>query len=228
MNSILDNPIYNSLTGVDKEKNLGTGTYAYFDEEIAPFVGLKNWDVDSQKVLALNTPVERNWYLLIQQEVTFIEDFEVLQTSNAIQMICQNLSDAPTTKIPVEIILLTEKSIDEMIELTTLTNPGPFSKRTIEFGNYHGIFIDGKLAAMGGERFHVGGYVEVSAICTNPDFRGLGLGAKITHYITQSIFEKGKTPFLHSRADNDPAIEIYKKLGFELRSKMNFYSFIQK
>lgn len=228
MKSILDNPIFNALTGVDKKLNIGTDQYAYFDQEIAPFVGLKNWDAASQKGLVLNSPPERNWYLLIQEEVSIIEEFEVLLTSNAIQMLCQKLSEPPKTKIPVEIIPLSEKHVEEMLRLTDLTNPGPFSKRTIEFGNYHGIFIDGKLAAMGGERFHVGEYVEVSAICSHPDFRGLGFGAKITHYIAQTIFEKGKTPFLHSRADNENAIEIYKNLGFELRSKMNFYSFIQK
>src|SRR5262249_13423955 len=52
----------------------------------------------------------------------------------------------------------------EMLELTTLTKPGPFGSRTHELGKYIGITEAGKLLAMAGERLKVPGYTEISAV----------------------------------------------------------------
>jgi hypothetical protein len=54
----------------------------------------------------------------------------------------QMVYDQPTVKEydASGIVPLTEKDIPEMIALTRLTKPGPFGTRTIEFGNYEGIF----------------------------------------------------------------------------------------
>ncbi|WP_296704402.1 GNAT family N-acetyltransferase [Algoriphagus sp.] len=228
MPHLLDNPIFHSLTGLDQKFNEGSFQFPFFNQDIAPFMSLEKWDKDSQKSLLSNTPKDRLWYLLINQEVDFIPELEVTLAGPATQLISTNRVLEPATKIKTEITPLTLSNVDEMIALTELTEPGPFSKRTIEFGNYHGVIINGKLAAMGGERMHIGDYTEVSAICTHPDFRGAGLGAKITHFLTESIYSQGRKPFLHSRADNAHAIAIYKRLGYELRSPMHFYSFQQK
>ena len=53
-----------------------------------------------------------------------------------------------------------------MMELTALTKPGPFNKRTHELGTFLGICRDRRLVAMAGERLKVPGYTEVSAVCT--------------------------------------------------------------
>src|SRR5688572_31721635 len=43
------------------------------------------------------------------------------------------------------------RSVLQMMELTTLTRPGPFLQQTIRFKNYFGIFIGDRLAAMTGQ-----------------------------------------------------------------------------
>jgi len=53
-------------------------------------------------------------------------------------------SDGPVT------MPLTQAHVPEMVALTSLTAPGPFSEETIRFGHYEGIFDDGKLVAMAG------------------------------------------------------------------------------
>jgi hypothetical protein len=50
-----------------------------------------------------------------------------------------------------------------MTELTALTKPGPFNKRTHELGTFLGICRNRKLVAMAGERLKVSGYTEVRA-----------------------------------------------------------------
>ena len=141
-------------------------------------------------------------------------------------MTCNQLLPAPPSlEKPVPLGL---EHIEEMIALTSLTKPGPFLERTIEFGNYHGIFSEGKLVAMGGERMHVNQHTEISAICTHPDFQGRGYGAQMVHFLTNLILEKGQMPFLHARIDNKKALDVYERLGYKIRTEMFFAIFKRK
>jgi predicted GNAT family acetyltransferase len=105
----------------------------------------------------------------------------------------------------------------EMMELTKLTKPGPFGKRTHELGAYIGIRRDGKLVAMAGERLKVPGYTEVSAVCTHPEHTGRGYARILMMELMQRILNRDETPFLHVREDNGRAIKLYQELGFVTR-----------
>lgn len=228
MNHILDNPIWNALNSGDAPKNIGNQDIAFYDAAIAPFIGMGDWDAVAQQAMIKNAPADRAWYLLIKDTIQWVEAIEIMINIPLYQMCCVNLTGIPKSKIEVDIVPLNESHIEEMVALTALTKPGPFLNRTIEFGNYHGIFQEGKLVAMGGERMHVQNFTEVSAICTHPDFQGLGLAGKMTHFITQSVLAKGQKPFLHVRVENIGAIEVYKRLGYEIRETIQFYAFKNK
>ena len=62
-----------------------------------------------------------------------------------------------------------------MADLAAHTNPAPFLSRTVELGDYYGIRRDGQLIAMAGERLHLDGWTEISAVCTAPAYRGQGI-----------------------------------------------------
>ena len=68
---------------------------------------------------------------------------------------------------------------------------------------------------MAGERLHPVGHVEISAVCTDPAFRGQGLAARLVRAVTAGIRERGEIPFLHAVATNSTAIRLYEQLGFE-------------
>jgi ribosomal protein S18 acetylase RimI-like enzyme len=225
---VLDNPIWHALTTTDLGKNIGAGDIAFLDPDMAPFIGMPNWDQKSQELLLEKGPADRNWFLLIGEEVDFMEEWEILFSIPLCQFICRKHPDPPAGGKAFDIVPLDASHIGEMITLTELTRPGPFRRRTIEFGNYQGIFDQGKLVAMGGERLHIGGLTEISAICTHPDHLGKGHGARITHALTRSVLEKGQTPFLHARNDNIRAMDVYKRVGFELRREIAFYIFRRK
>jgi predicted GNAT family acetyltransferase len=110
-----------------------------------------------------------------------------------------------------------------MIQLAKLTKPGPFGRRTIDFGNYFGIFEKDKLIAMTGQRLHVQNFTEISAVCTHPDHTGKGYANKLLQHQLQLILKQGQQPFLHVRDDNQRAITLYERMGFSISRTMNFY-----
>jgi ribosomal protein S18 acetylase RimI-like enzyme len=134
------------------------------------------------------------------------------------QMVCANgLGTSATQLGDPEFVELSPSDVPEMLELATLTKPGPFGSRTRELGNYIGVRREGKLVAMAGERMKVPGHAEVSAVCTHPGHTGKGYAQMLMSEVMRRIRERGETPFLHVRQDNTRAIKIYERLGFRTR-----------
>lgn len=151
--------------------------------------------------------------------------WEIIATAPLLQMISENGGPPPHSSD--EMIELGPQDSAEMIELTALTKPGPFGRRTHELGNYVGIRKDGKLVAMSGERLKVPGYTEVSAVCTHPEHTGKGYAAALMLEIVCRIRQRGETPFLHVRGDNARAIALYEHLGFRTR-KRGYYAVLRR
>jgi predicted GNAT family acetyltransferase len=108
-----------------------------------------------------------------------------------------------------------------MLALATLTEPGPSRRDTWLMGNFVGVRHESRLAAMAGERMHPPGHVELSGVCTHPDFRGHGLATRLSAHVTRAILGRGETPFLHAWKDNAGAIALYEKLSYRIRCEMN-------
>jgi len=142
--------------------------------------------------------------------------WEIAESSHIPQMICESLKSVPK----VDAIRLTAKEVPEMLELIAIAQPGPFLRRTIELGQYFGIRQDDQLVAMAGERLHMTGFCEVSAVCTHPDYRGRGCGGALTTIVAESIFARGEMPFLHVAPTNKIAKKLYAKLGFHIRKEI--------
>ena len=119
-------------------------------------------------------------------------------------------------------VRLGEDDVPEMLDLVAKTQPGPFLPRTVLLGTYLGIRHEGALIAMAGERLHPPGWTEISAVCTDPEFRGRGLAARLVRAVGAGIRARGETPFLHAAASNVPAIRLYESLGFRLRRELVF------
>ena len=74
---------------------------------------------------------------------------------------------------------------------------------------------------MAGERLHPEGWTEISAVCTDEDWRGHGLAGRLIQAVGAGIRARGEIPFLHALATN-PAIGLYEKLGFRHRRGILF------
>lgn len=116
-----------------------------------------------------------------------------------------------------EVIRLGDADAPEMLELATLTRPGPFFARTHALGDFIGVRENGRLAAMAGERLRLPGFTEVSAVCAHRDFRGRGYAAGLLSRVTEAIVARGETAFLHVYDHNAAAIALYERLGWARR-----------
>lgn len=234
----LDNPIWNALSTRHSRFDEGNDHIKIFPSTVSPFIS-KQWsNLDSEgqwRELYDFIPSDRTQLsMLFAEEIQFPADLFDVQFSLPLhQLICphpvKEYHLSPTVLEKVEIRALGPDDVPQMLELTALTKPGPFLSRTFEFGHYVGIFdkATGQLAAMLGGRLQVPGFSEVSAICTHPDHLGNGYASFLIAQACQRIQAEGCTPFLHCKIDNVRAIEVYKKMGFEVRAEMH-YTIFQK
>lgn len=132
-----------------------------------------------------------------------------------VQLVDETVQARPDAEARV----LTPEDVPEILALIGRTEPGPYLPRTIEMGSYLGIRRDGWLIAMAGERLHVPGFTEISAVCTDAEFRGQGIGTRLVLATAAGIRDRGEIPFLHAFAGNANAIRLYEKLGFRLRRR---------
>lgn len=215
----LDYPIRSALTGLQRPLAIGDDLALRYLPEIGPLSALIETTPQAFEALAALIPPQGGAALFTPEAVMVpVSSLVIDRTGNMVQMVATEL---PTPPGDVEIVPLGAADVPEMLRLIELTKPGPFAPRTYELGNYVGIRQNGELAAMAGERLHLTGYTEVSAVCVHPDYRGRGYARTLILNVMQGIARRNETPFLHTRADNTPAIALYRQLGFVLRKHLH-------
>jgi ribosomal protein S18 acetylase RimI-like enzyme len=216
----LDNPIWSALTTDHAHLALGGDGARRYPEEIGPLSGMpEQSDAGYAALRALVGP--GGVVALFLREAPRVPAGWTLVRSGTIQQMIANRPAFVPRVAPVgaELRKLTADDAAAMVELAKLTEPGPFRLRTLELGTFYGIVQAGRLLAMAGKRLHVPGYVEVSGVCTHPEARGRGYARMLMSCVMEEIVRMGKTPFLHSFADNHGAIRVYASLGFTLRQQ---------
>ena len=225
MQHLLDNPIWNALISGNNNLAHGNSQVKYYAENVAPFVGFEDYSTANFNILHELVPDQRVLAVVSAEEIAIPQNWKVLNNMKILQLVFDGA--IPQELLNHELVTLTDQHIPAMLALTKMTNPGPFSERTIDFGNYKGILINNELVAMAGYGTQPSPYIEISAVCTHPDHLGKGYaGALINYHIRQIIAASG-IPYLHSRTDNANAIRLYQKLGFSARREMTF-NIIQK
>ncbi|HUS03113.1 MAG TPA: GNAT family N-acetyltransferase [Chitinophagaceae bacterium] len=221
MNPLLNNPVYNALLSGDAHLGCGNNKAKYFYEEVSPFAGFPEDDPHGFNELHNLLPANRRILFATRKALNDVPGWQLTHEIKGLQFVYTGTHIASGNS--PELIPLESKHVEEMTALARLTKPGPFGKRTIDFGYYYGIFDNGKLVAMTGQRLHVENYTEISAVCTHPDHLGKGYAEALTRHQLNLICGSGKIPFLHVRDDNERAISLYLRLGFTENGPMNFY-----
>jgi ribosomal protein S18 acetylase RimI-like enzyme len=217
----LDNIIWKALTTRQAEFAESFGGARRFIPEVTSLGAFREPSAEGYESLAQLLPERGMIGVFLDNAYQPQGGWAFVAGAPLLEMICKN-GKSPTSPSDTELVELGAKDSPEMLELTALTKPGPFGKRTHELGTYLGIRREGKLVAMAGERLKVPGYTEVSAVCTHPDHTGRGYARLLMTEVMQRIRDCGETPFLHVMEDNAGAVELYRKLGFSVRLRAHF------
>jgi ribosomal protein S18 acetylase RimI-like enzyme len=224
---VLDNPIWNGLNSGNKHLGEGNDSVKFFPIEISTFAGLRNFSSDTFMELYEKMPSQFVRATFTPHEMSVPGPLLLtggLQIHQMVHHIPADRSPDVPDRDPF-IRPLTKQHIPEMLALTKLTNPGPFNTRTIEFGNFHGIFSNNKLVAMAGQRLKVYEYTEVSAVCTHPNHMGKGYARRLLMHQITMIRGLSDTPILHVKTDNAAAVGLYNSVGFTVRRDLNVIIF---
>ena len=185
---------------------------------VAPFADMA--DTSPQSFVALGAIMTGSEIavLFTPEPVTAPDEFKTMLAETGEQMIG---TPAETSTRGVEIATLGVDDVSDMMALTELTKPGPFSARTHELGTFLGIKLDGRLVAMTGERMKPGNYTEMTAVCVHPDHRGRGYAQMLLGAVGRQIVARGEIPFLHVFSNNKSAIALYRRQGMEIRRRLH-------
>jgi ribosomal protein S18 acetylase RimI-like enzyme len=214
----LDNPARAALLGPQAHLAERCGAALRYRADVSPFVALPDepapgvWD-DLAKLAGPGGIVSTAGVAAEPPP-----GWDVRMRIEGVQLVADDLAAVPDP----EATPLGPADVPEILELVTRTRPGPFLPGTIDFGGYLGIRHGGTLVAMAGERIRPPGWTEISAVCTDAEFRGQGLATRLTLAVAAAILERGDRPFLHASADNVSAIRLYAALGFRFRREAHF------
>jgi ribosomal protein S18 acetylase RimI-like enzyme len=221
MHHVLDNMIWNAITTGNNDIAIIQGDVGCYLPEIAPFAGMKEFNDTNLKKLYDFIPANRNVAISSLNKMNHDDKrWKLIQPMDVTQMVYEHPAITFTTRNSELIVPLSNEHIPQMIELTALTRPGPFLQQTIRFKNYFGIFREGRLAAMTGQRMHPLPFMEVSAVCTHPDFRGRGYAKALMLHVMKIIIDNSFIPFLHVLSNNKNAIDLYLAIGFRTRKQV--------
>ena len=221
----LKNPVWYSLKETHKKFVVEFNDVQFYNPEICNFAAF----FDETKTAEASNDylkISDEFFFVSEDQTPIIDDTKVFlaKKTNGCQMVLNKLADV---EIDENIVLLDATYIDEIYDLIWLVMPGYYKKRTFEMGKYFGIFKNGKLVSIAGQRMQTNLFIEVSAVVTHPNYTGKGLAKQLIAYNTKEILKENKTPILHTNKGN-LAIPLYEKLGYELTRNMNWWLYRKK
>jgi ribosomal protein S18 acetylase RimI-like enzyme len=214
----LDHPIWNALTTRQQALAEGGALARRYPPAIAPFAAMADMSAQSFAALGALMTGSDIVVLFTPDPVNAPAELKVLLAETGEQMIG---TPAESSIGGAEIITLGADDAPAMVELTKLTNPGPFTLRTQELGTFLGIRIDGQLVAMAGERMKPVNYTEITAVCVHPNHRGRGYAQLLLGAVAKGITARGEIPVLHVFSHNHSAIALYRRQGMEIRRRLH-------
>jgi len=216
---VLDNPVWYALTSDHARFAEGDGLARRYPPAVTPLAAVRDQSAEAFRALARVLGPGGIAGLFFDGPPAPPPTWTTVRAAPLMQMVC-------STPVPWDsaegIKSLGAAGLPAMMELATLTEPGPFGPRTPELGTYLGIYKSGQLVAMAGERVRCGGFAEVSAVCTHPDHQGRGYASALVSAVMTGMTSRGETPFLHVRSENVAAIRVYERLGFTSRRVLPF------
>ena len=186
----LKNPVWYSLKETHKKFAVEYNGVQFYDPEVCPFGSFFD---ETKTKKASNTYLKStdSFFFVSEKQTPIVDEDNIFleRKIEGCQMLLNELTDVSITE---EIVLLGKEFIDEIYDLIWLVMPGYYKKRSFEMGKYFGIFKNGKLVSITGQRMQTNLFIEVSGVVTHPDYTGKGLARQLIANTTKEILKENK------------------------------------
>lgn len=221
----LKNPVWYALNETHHKFLINLNGMFFYDPEICTFGAFEEDSTTAEALNAYAKLTEKFFLVTEKGHPKFDTSQVVLQRKiEGCQMVLDKLVEV---KVQETIVPLSEAYKDEIYDLIWLVMPGYYQKRSFEMGNYYGIFKDGKLVAIAGQRMQTNDFIEVSGVVTHPDYTRKGFAKQLVYHVSREIIKANKNAILHTTKGNT-AIPLYESLGYTLTRDMNWWYFNRK
>ena len=213
----LDNPVWAALSGPHAGMAGRAHHLLWYPPAVAPFVAVPAADVRPDLDAAYASGLGSQAYFVGECPGSLPETWRAVSRSYILQLF-------PTGPVPGDCedagTVLGGADRSAMRALTQIAFPDFFRERTADLGEYLGVYADGALIAMAGERMALPGLQEISGVCTHPDFVGRGHARRLTLALRSRQHRRGVGCFLHVSEGNSAARKLYGSMGFEIRASL--------
>ncbi|MBA3679757.1 MAG: GNAT family N-acetyltransferase [Bacteroidetes bacterium] len=223
INNKLDNPVWFSLAETHREFAIEHKNIKFYHPDFCPFGAFSDNEFIAEAIDKYSELVED--FYSVGEKPIFNSLIKIKKELICNQMI---LEKPILIEIKEEIITLNNEHVQDLFNLVNFVQPGYFKSKTSELGSYYGIYKNGRLIAVTGERMKMNSYTEVSAVVTHPEYTGKGFARQLIAHTTNKIFAQNKIPYLHVAESNVGAIKLYEKLGLNRRRKISFWNLIKE
>ena len=210
--SIFNNIVWHTLVGPHCQYTIGGHSVRRYTRGFPAIAAFRDTrDPDWHALGQMMDPGERVYCDSVAGSVP--EGWRIDSEGILVKMIWQGSVELEHDPAP-EAVRLNSRSASAAVELASLTHPGPFTSRTLELGEYFGLFDGARLVAMAGSRRCAGEFSEITGVCTHPDFTGRGLARRLVIKMLQHQLLQGQRPFLRVMSHSAAARQLYIQVGF--------------
>ena len=144
------------------------------------------------------------------------EAYRLERVDRMLRMVVDGASFRPSE--PFRPVRLDASFLDDVIDLYGLASRTYFTPRRLEREIYFGIYDGSSLVAAAGThvRSTEFGVAAVGNVLTRPTYRDRGLATACSSAVTAACLEQHRDVVLNVREDNDPAIAVYRRLGYRV------------
>jgi ribosomal protein S18 acetylase RimI-like enzyme len=214
------NPYWQALTTEQSAIAIGSTLARRYPADVIPFAGFGEPSMPAFDALRDLLAPQESIYIT-GEDLPEMSGLERRGSISGWQMhFSEPIPDADPSGPPI--VPLGASDSPAMVALTDAAFPGFFRTRTYTLGHYFGIHVDGALVAMAGERIVLRGYREISAVCTLPGHTGKGYAGHLLRHVLRFHAASGLGSFLHVAGNNQRAIDLYERLGFQKTAPITF------
>lgn len=123
---------------------------------------------------------------------------------------------------PDRAVLLSAEHLDQFLEIKRIQGrplePEAAAEK-LKRWRYYGVLEEGELVSIACAYLRLPEVWIVGDVYTRPEFRGRGYAKISTSAVVRDALSSGARALLHVKEGNEPAIRLYRSLGYEVVSK---------